>query len=439
MNDSSAPDKTLPDDPPDRGAVKPHQFPCSVGHQLLAVVGATFLLFEIVFIDLYSDNFWFSLNIQWLGVPTVLIIALLAHLLLLSLESRMACRWLRFIWQGRPPIVYRRWLAVDDTGITFGLRHLKWDAIDELTLTWLGNLQIKSRLLCGDGSDTPDIVLKLPFGVASQSDQSRVVDYIRNKNPGVIINQRLIKRLSSPVVKGQNFIQLAGGLMMSVVLLDVAHSSFHWLEMLKHYHLAHKTALAATADALKIAAGELQRADDLRAHPLPISYASSQFFSKGISAAGVLQTRSDALMSLNRPQEAIADSLSAVELRPKEFRGYLHLARLLHVNKNEDLARAKLKQAISEQENSLLPRLYLIASLHGQDPQRADSVYKETLKDLDESTFEGEPVWPPGGNRYVTALFYKPDFLFVFDRLLNSRAKTEARPDTEAAVGSKAP
>jgi hypothetical protein len=77
--------------------------------------------------------------------------------------------------------------------------------------------------------------------------------------------------------------------------------------------------------------------------------------------------------------------------------------------------------------------------LHSKDPQRADSMYKETLKDLNESTFEGEPVWPPSGDRYVTGLFYKPDILFVFDRLLHSSAKTESQPDAQHAVDSSTP
>jgi len=42
---------------------------------------------------------------------------------------------------------------------------------------------------------------------------------------------------------------------------------------------------------------------------------------------------------------------------------------------------------------------------------------------LTESTFAHEPMWPPGGNRFIHDVFYKDDINFVFDRLLDAPSK----------------
>jgi hypothetical protein len=436
MNDSSAPEQTLPEGQAAGEPVKPQQFLCSPGHTLLALVGMTFILFEIVFIDLYSDNFWFSLNIQWLGIPTILILAVLAHGLLVALESKRACRWLSLICKGTPPVVYRKWLSIDESGITFGIRHLKWEVIDELALTWLGTLQIKSRALCGDQTAQPDIVLKVPFGAAAQREQKQFLELIRSARTDLKVNNRLEKRVNSPIVKGQNIMQFAMATMMMMILVDVANSLFTRLEMLKHYYQAQKSALAGGTDAIATATAELTQADQIRDHPLPISYVTTQFLSRPAATAEVLLARSDALMAMNRTKDAIADSKNVVDCTPENFRAYLHLARQLQQVGEVEESRRQIELSITKHKDSLLPRLYLISSLRHDNPHESSEQYKKTLDHLMARVYDGEPVWPPGGNRFVTDVFYQPDVHFVFDRLITDTAQSEPNAEKSAVKQS---
>lgn len=419
MTDSSAQQKT---ENTEENIAKPaiaHRFSCSPGHVLLTLVGATFIIFEILFIDLYSDNFWFSFNIEWLGLPMLMVAALLAALLLTLMETRVACKAFSVLRKGAPPMVFRKWLITDESGITFGLRHVKWSAIDDLRVTWLGNLQIRSRILCGDVPKDPDVILTAPFGMASPQDQKRLIAIAQQANPNIKIDGKLMKRISSPILAGQNMVQFIGAGMMTIVLVDVGLSSFHWLEMLKHYHLANKAAIAAEGRDFSKAADELKLADKLRDNQIPFSYAATQFLNKGVSAAGVLQARAEALMAMNRPPEAIADIKSAIAITPENFRLYLKLARYYQDTHQTAEAKSQIQKAIEKHKNSLLPRLYLISILNESQPDSAKATYKETQEHLLSQIFDTEPIWPPGGNRFVTDVFYQPDIHFVFDRLLN--------------------
>jgi hypothetical protein len=77
-------------------------------------------------------------------------------------------------------------------------------------------------------------------------------------------------------------------------------------------------------------------------------------------------------------------------------------------------AEDEIKKAIGRREEALLPRLYLIAlSLRSKNPTEAQKAFTEYSKYLDENLFGNDPVWPPGGERFLTDVWYKEDIDFV--------------------------
>jgi tetratricopeptide (TPR) repeat protein len=387
----------------------------SKAHQWLTLVGAGFVAFEVIFIQLYSDNFWFTFDLRYLGLPAVVFAAVLAHFVLLFLQSRAACRATSALFKGKPPVSYTRWLTLDDEGFGYGLRYVRWQSFDEAHLSFFGNLILRSRVICGDKQKEPDIIFKFPFSPASQAVQHKFIEKLKAANPGVAFNQRLIKRLDSPVVRGQNFVQATGALMMSVLLLDLGYSSFYYLEMLKHYYLAEVAGLSGQqADAEK----ELTAGDFLRAHPLPVSYITTRFLTVGNCAAGVAEARGEALWSMGKKSDALSEAKKAIDYSPDSFRLYLQYARLLYLNGENAAARDQLMTAIDKHKDSLLPRLYLLAQAKESKPQAVPGLYRMMLQDLNERAFEGEPHWPPGGDTFVHDIYYSKDVYFVFNRLL---------------------
>jgi hypothetical protein len=375
------------------------ELPASKGHQLLTLIGFSFIFFEIIFVFLYSDKFWFSLDIRWLGIPAILIIAALSHFILLGLQSKTICALVSPLWKGKPLVAYTRWLSVDEDGFTYGIRHIKWSAVDEMFLTLFGNLEIRSDAFSGP-------VFKFPFGYSSQHDQRIFFDLAKQRNPQLRANPRLEKRIDSPIVKGQNVIQLLGAAFMGVVLIDVALSLFMYLEMLKHYYLAQTQRSNA----------ELQQADYIHEHPIPISWVTNGFLRGKGSAATVYQARANTSIALGDLKSALADTDKAIQSTPDSFRLYLLKARILTQQGNTDKASQAIKQAIEHHQNSLLPKLYLV--VNDQDPK---SAYQSALNELNQSTFGDEPRWPPGGNNPLSETFYSDDVHYVFDRLINKQ------------------
>lgn len=425
--------KALPSEPETNA--KAELLYTSTAHQMLTLIGLSFFLFEVVFVVFYSDNFWFSLNIAWLGVPAIFCAALVAHLILLGLESNFVCKLVSFVLRGRPLVVYRRWLKIDASGLTFGRRHLLWSVIDELSLTYMGNLEIKSRALCGDASEDRDLLLKIPFGLAYQSEQTKFLSAARLNCPCLVVNKRLESRINSPIVKGQNAIQLFGAVFMALILLDVGQSSFAYLEMLKHYYLSEAAALE---NRIKDGNAELQNADYMQAHPFPISYVGPRFLSMGTSSSGLLETRSRVLWALGRKDEAIADQHKAIKSSPENFRLYLRLARLLDDQSDRPNSRAAIAKAIEKHKDSLLPRLYMMASAHGSKPQ-ARAAYVQAMDDFAESTFKTDPVWPPGGNSFLHDVFYSEDIYFVLNRLLGVSLEPTPGQATSGQASTRQP
>lgn len=394
--------------------------PPGLGHSLLTLVGASFLAFEFIFINLYLSDFWFNTDISTLGLLAILATLAAAHVGLCLLERPVACRIFSPILRGRPPIFYRKWLTLSDTGIACGIRHIRWEAVESMDQTFFGNLLVKSRLVVGDESYDADVVLKMPFTAADPSVRRQLVEETLRRRPSMLLNKRLSQGLASPFTKTSRYTALMTGGFMLYVLLDLGYASFYYLEVLKNYHLS---TLAAFQDHEKAALRFLDKADGMRSHPFPLSWLVRQFFlNQTANAADLDQMRSEVFWHLGRRQEALAEGRRSL-LREKSpvLRRQLRQSRLLALSGRYDEARELLGEAVERHESALMARLYRLAVLRaeGASSGKMKEAYRKELDECYETTFGAEPHWPPiKGNRHFIEIFYSEDLRFVVDHLL---------------------
>ncbi len=310
-------------------------------------------------------------------------------------------------------------------------------AIDEVALTFWGNLHIRSYSLTGrrekNGKpEPPPLVFKIPFSVVDQPKQRMLIDTIKKYRPNLQTNKRLRKRLDSDELPAASKIQMFGAAFLFWVLMDVGHSTFSYLEMLKGYHLAqfiirHPADLELTGrteplnetEVKEEAQKNFDRAEDLRTHPLPWSWVTNTLLSKGSVAAGAQEARSEALWYLGNKEESIKAVEAALKFSPKSFRYNLRMARLFYELGRLPEARSQIRQAIDNHRDSLLPRLYMVALIEEtKDQPKARKFYEIYKEELDYEVFGTEPHWPPGGNTFVHDVWYREDLQFVLDKLV---------------------
>lgn len=386
----------------------------SSSHRYLLLTGTTFVVFEILFLILYANDFWFSLNLAPWGVIAICAAGAVAHYLLAFTETPAGCRLVQPLKHGLPLFFYRYWTTIYEDHFGIGSRQILWPAVSELRLTIFSNLQILSDRLCG--ADTHDVVLSFPFNCAGVADQHRFIEAARKGNALLVINSRLQQRLAKTETRGSRSVQAFTVLVLGLVLLDLGYGSFKLLENLKDYYLAQVEVLHGHPDQ---AARYLAYGDQILNDRGVISWVNSKFFHKGIIASTVHRARSEAFWQLGRKQEALDEARIALKLNPRSFRLNLHLARILDSLGQPQQARNQLVEAISNRNDLLLPRLYLMAWLqkYGKS-QAARQYYHVTLNDLDDEVFGDEPCWPPGGNHFLPETIYQEDLRFVLDRLL---------------------
>lgn len=401
----------------------PCAIPASASHQILTLVGSSFLVFEFIFLYLYFDRFWFAVDLSIMGIPCIMLSLAIAHFLLILAESDRVSRIFFFFRKGSPLVVYRKWLSLDEDGIKFGMKHLRYEAVDELELTWFGNLIFKSNALCGKKQAIPDTVLKIPFAAADFSKQEILLALLKEKNESIKLNKRLATGRSPALQKGSQITQLATAGIMSLVLLDLGFSSFYYLELLKNYYLAETDILLGNNSDFE---SHFQRAEELRLHPLPISWVSSKFLKNSSVSAGTWAQRARVLWLSGRHKEAIENSRKSVQEAPTNLRHRLFLTRLLVEENLQKETREQLDEILKDHKHSLLPRLYILAiekakqDENSEDKNKLGKIYKEQLDFCYEDTFQNEPHWPPGGNRHFMELFYSDDIKFLLDRYLQN-------------------
>jgi hypothetical protein len=106
--------------------------------------------------------------------------------------------------------------------LLIGRRRVLFEAVDELYLTFLGTLEVRSFASCGlvfakadeaaaSAVNRPDVFVRIPLSILDLKEQKELVALFQKYRPGLTINQRLVDRLNSPIVKGQKLDSVAGG------------------------------------------------------------------------------------------------------------------------------------------------------------------------------------------------------------------------------------
>jgi len=412
----------------------------TLSHQGYTLIGFAFVVFEMCFLTLYTNTFWFDTDLVWLGAPAAILAMVIAHFILIALEDRVGCLLLASIWKKRPPLVYRKWVRINepgwDPGITFGERHIIWNCIDEIELTFWGNLQFISQSVSGKRDPSPkwaaklrlllfklapregDVILKVPFGIASGEDQQALLAAIKYYRKDVNTNAKLSKRVEAPTIKGTIFIQQLGVIFLFLVLMDVGQSMFNYLEMVKGYYCTCLSMQSDDKGRRQTAQKYFQRAEDLREHPLPFSWVSIKIMREGKIASGLFQDRAEALWALDEKDKAIESEKKSLELSPNDYRHNLRLARMLEEAGHRREAVKQIEEAMDSRKSAFLPRLYRLAQL---PPHVRKRFYKLYLNELDDRLFGTELPWPPGGETFLQDVWYRDDVTFVFERLLKQQ------------------
>ncbi|MBA3858112.1 MAG: hypothetical protein C0507_14500 [Cyanobacteria bacterium PR.3.49] len=401
--------------------------PTAWGYRGFVLVSAAFIIFELIFISLYSTTSWFSTDIRYLGIPVVLVLLPVAHQVLLSFERKPLLWAASPVRNGLPLILYWNWLTLGESALFVGLRKVAYSSIDELKLTIWGNLHIRTRSIrqgsevfaadaAAQAAEPTDLIFKLPLGVVSPQFQRQLVETIKQANPDLVTNQRLVKKLAQQDISASQMIGVMGAAIMFMVLLDLGQSSYTYLDVLKNYYNADLSARKnETAESQKY----FDQAEKLMREALPMSWIKTKFFEEGNGASGVKIARAEALWHMGKHQEAIEACREALKLSPKAFRINLRLARWLNATNAPADARKEIEQAMDIKKDSFLPRGYMVALEDERSGStQAQKRYETYLKELDEELFAEEPVWPPGGERFLHDIWYREDLTFVFDRLL---------------------
>jgi tetratricopeptide (TPR) repeat protein len=430
------------------------QFYTNLSHQLFVLISFAFVIFEILFLILYSSNFWFSINLLPWGIPAALLSLALAHFALIWVESRFGCEFFRPFYKGEPPVSYRKWIFVsaDDeeaalaqdvsnyvsTGFfRYGTKQVLWQAVDQLDLTFWGNLLVKTRSISGPsqiehkGKETidanpPYLVGRIPLGVASLTDQKEFIAALQEQNPYCGLNARLLKQIEKKDVPGTKAVLLCVTIFFVFFFLDVGFATFSYLEILKHFYLAEQSARGGNqTDAAK----EFATAEHFFREPFVLSWVSRKLIQSDGTKSSIMQMRADTLWQMNKRAEALASMQEALKLSPKNFRVDLKYARMLADAGQEKEALDAITSAVSKNREALVPRLYNVAMLDTKSKPSlamASKYLDLSLQEFDENVFGPEPNWPPDVSPFLSDVWHRDDVTFVFDRLVKARLNQES-------------
>lgn len=394
-------------------------------HRGATLVGFGFVIYELLWITIfYCNTGWFPVNAIWLGIPLVFVALIVAHALFLWSETPAGCHFFSPICRGMPPVVYARWLIISPQGIGIGLRQIVWESIDELELTFFGNLLIRSRLLCGDVNiiepakqQLPDLILKFPFGVATTQEQKDLIALIQARRSHVVLNDRLQKRLAKVELPNAAAVYLLGVAFVFLVLLDVGQASCRLVEILKNYHLAQ---VAARSGDLKEASRYYEVGEKDRMEAPAWSWVNWKLLAQGPIAADLQQARGETLWMIGRKEEALLALQKSQAIEPTDFRRKLVLAKMYAEMGKFKQARAELTDAIDTKGTAFLPRAYMLALLRAEKKDSAArKLYDIYMDDLDELLFAEEPMYPPPKARMsLLDVWHREDVKFILDRLI---------------------
>lgn len=434
--------------------------PPSLSHLVYTLIGFAWPVFGLVFLILLCSTDWFAVNVAQLFPLAVIFALAVGHCLAVVLESDLATRAAYFFKNGLPLIYYRRFAlvfepaAVVEDGQTdeqtcygqaallIGRRRVLFEAVDELYLTFLGTLEVRSFASCGQVFEKsekerneavaqsvvnrPDVLVRIPLSILDLKEQKALVELFQKYSPGLTMNDRLRDRLKSPIVKGQNLIQSLGAALLVFALCDVTFATFTWLEMLKGYygaqmcmrHPQEAQVFQPGADPSARAKQLFDQAEQLRLHPSPYSWAYRALFANGNSQAQLLAIKAETLYRMGRKVEAVATLEEALTAKTSGFKAKLQLVRYLAEDGENKKAQAILDEILEKHKDVLLPRVYTEALLVNDDEKAVPATYEKYLQVLDEEAFGSEPAWPPGGEKPIMEMWKRDDLTFLAERLL---------------------
>jgi hypothetical protein len=423
---------------PSHGVIEPVQtwFSTTLSHQAFVLLSSAFCFFELIFLWLYSDRAWFSTDLILWTLPVSVFTISVVSFCLVWLETPAGCRLTGFISKGSPLAPFRRWILLNERGfepsIRFGNRRALWSAIDRAELTFFGNLRLLSRAASGAAVmqnvrgrqrdlNPPQLIFKIPFGIASRKDQASFVETLRQQNPACELNSRLLKQLKSDDPRGSTIVLNIVSLFFLLFYVDVIFSTFSYLEILKNYTIAKETGESSTSSEI-MAEKYFDLAENIRNHPLPISWVTRKIFQTDSARSGVMQVRADALWSMNKRGAAIASMRDALEVHGKNFRAELKLARMLVAMNQTKEAYEVLDKAGAKSKKAFVPKMYVLALLHQENSPGGESAqhfYDRAMKSLDDELFKDVTGWPPGVSPYLPDVWHREDIDFVFERMLH--------------------
>jgi tetratricopeptide (TPR) repeat protein len=436
------------------------QFYTNLSHQLFVLISSAFLIFEFLFLILYSSNFWFAVDLLPWGIPAALFSLALAHFTLMWAESRFGCEFFRPFYKGEPPISYRKWIFVSaedeaaaiaqdvsnyaSTGFfRYGTKQVLWQAVDQLDLTFWGNLLIKTRSISGPSqieqkgkesidANPPYLVGRIPLGVASLTDQREFIAALQEQNPYCALNARLLKQTDKKDVPGTKAVLLSVTVFFVFFFLDVGFSTFSYLEILKHYYLSEQSARGGNQTE---AAKEFGLAEHLFKEPFILSWVSRKLIQSDGTKSSIMQMRADCLWQMSKKDEALSSMQEAIKLSPKNFRVDLKYARMLAEAGKEKEALDAITSAVSKNREALVPRLYNVAMLDTKSKPSVAMAAKYldlSLQEFDDNVFGPEPNWPPDVSPFLSDVWHRDDVTFVFDRLVKARLNSESDTDDQS-------
>lgn len=436
--------------------------PPSLSHLVYTLIGFAWPVFGAVFLVLLCSTDWFAVNAVQFFPLAVIFALLVGHCLALALESDRATRAFYFFKNGLPLIYYRRFALIFEPVATtlidgqteksaicygqpallIGRRRVLFEAVDELYLTFLGTLEVRSFASCGQvfakeeaektnpvassAVNKPDVLVRIPLSILDLKEQKALVELFQKYSPGLAINDRLRDRLKSPIVKGQNLIQSLGAALLVFALCDVTFATFTWLEMLKGYygaqmcmrHPEEAQVFQPGADPKVRATQLFNQSEQLRSHPSPFSWAYRALFANGNSQAQLLAIKAETLYRLGRKAEAVDTLEEALTAKTSGFKVKLQLVRYLAEDGENKKAQAILDEILEKHKDVLLPRVYTEALMVNDGEKAAQATYERYLQVLDEEAFGSEPAWPPGGEKPIMEMWKRDDLTFLAERLL---------------------
>jgi len=436
----------------------------SLSHKIYTLIGFAWPVFGVIFLTLLCTTDWFAVSMVQFTPVVVAGSLAIGHCIALALESTWATKGAYFFKHGMPLIFYRHMATIVAPGaytenvtdgpiavtghysgygqpaIVFALKRVLFEAVDELYLTFLGTLEVRSYVSAGhvfagesekvsstaaetETINRPDVLVRLPLSILNQSQQKELIAIFTSFNHDIKINQRLADRLSSPIVKGQNLIQSFGAALLLFALCDVTYATFTWLDMLKNYygaqlcmrHPDEATAFAPGKNPALRATQLYDEAEKLRLHPAPLSWAYRALFANGNSQAQLLAIKAETLYRLGRTAESISTLEEVAEAKTSGLKAKLQLVRYLVEDGRVSEARKILQEIVVKHKDVLLPRVYDLVLLA---PAQVNRAYENDLSQLDSEVFGSEPGWPPGGEKPIMEMWKRDDLTFIGERLL---------------------